>query len=141
VRGDYFHNEILPRPLDQVGKECAATVYVEHPVRIGGTTCYADRVFEKGGRRIVVEVKQLCRGTDNDVRKAVALNAQLLLMVTPDALTAQACRRQLRRHPPGDAKLKVIACPLGAAVEILRQALTAPHSPAAPVAHSPRTES
>jgi hypothetical protein len=38
----------------------------------------------------------------------------------------------LRRHPPLAAKVKVIACPLGAALEILRQALDASRSRSAP---------
>ena len=133
MRGDHLHNVILVRQLRQVGEECGATVTAEQPVPIEGNVSYADLLIEKGGQRIVCEAETTWRrcGVDNDVRKAVALGAQLLLIATPDTLTAQACRRQLRNHLPQNKKLKVIACPLGSASEILRQTLNAiPDRPA-----------
>jgi hypothetical protein len=96
--------------------------------------------MEKDGRRIVGAAERSSHRVDNDVRKAVALGAQLLLIVTPDSLAAHKCRRQLRRHPPLAAKVKVIACPLGAALEILRQVLDASRSQPAPGAPQPRTQ-
>jgi hypothetical protein len=103
-------------------------------VQIGPTTWYADLAIEKDGRRIVGKVEPSCRRVGQDVGTAAALGAQLLLIVTPDPLTAQACRRRLRRLPPVGARFTVMACPLGAALEILRQALTAERGLAAPVA-------
>jgi len=132
VRGDLSHNDILFGRLRQVAEACGATIYSDQTVQTGDTTCYADLVLEKDGRRIIGAAEQSYRRVDHDVRKAVALGAQLLLIVTPDSLTAQRCRRKLRRHPPLAAKIKVIACPLGAALEILRQALGASHSQPAP---------
>jgi len=140
VRADLSHNDILVGRLRLVAEACGATVYSEQPVQIANTTCYADLVVEKDGRRIVSAAEQSCRRVDNDVRKAVALGAQLLLIVTPDSFTAQSCRRRLRRHPPLVAKIKVIACPLGAALEILRQALDASRSQPALGAPLPRTQ-
>ena len=141
MSGDPFPNNVPAGRLRQVAEECGATVYAEQPARIGQTTCYADLVIEKDGRRIVGKVEPSCRRVGQDVGTAVALGAHLLLIVTPDAPTAQACRRRLRRLPPVGARLNVMACPLGAALEILRQALTDPRGPAAPVACNPRRES
>lgn len=121
----FCHQEILTRPLQKVAEECGATVRAEQPVRMGGTVSFADLVITKDGRTIVCEPEQSRHRVLNDVRKAAALGAQLLLIVTPDSLTAQSCRRQLRRCPPLDAKIKVICCPLGSALEILRQTLSA----------------
>jgi len=128
MRGDPFHNEILVGRLRQIAEECGATVSTERPVPIDGSVSYADLVIEKDGQVTVCEAEQTRHGVGNDRRKAVALGARLLLIATPDSLTAQACRRQLRRCPPLDAKLKVIVCPLGAALEILRQTLNADSS-------------
>jgi len=121
----FCHEEILVRRLRKVAEECGATVHSEQPVRMDGTVSYADLVMTKDGRITVCEPEQSRHRVSNDVRKAVAIGAQLLLIVTPDSLTAQSCRRQLRRCPPLDAKLKVIVCPLGSALEILRQTLSA----------------
>lgn len=140
MTGDLSHNDILVGRLRQVAEACGATTYSGQPVQIGDTTCYADRVMEKDGRRIVGAAERSSHRVDNDVRKAVALGAQLLLIVTPDSLAAHKCRRQLRRHPPLAAKVKVIACPLGAALEILRQVLDASRSQPAPGAPQPRTQ-
>jgi hypothetical protein len=61
---------------------------------------------------------------ENDRAKAIALGARRLLIATPDARTAHACRRALRRFPPALPELTIIICPLGAALEILRQVLS-----------------
>jgi hypothetical protein len=140
VKADLSHNDILVGRLRQVAEASGATVYSEQPVRIGDTACYAGLVVEKDGRHIVGVAKQSYRRVDNDVRKAVALGAQLLLIVTPDSFTAQKCRRQLSRHPPLAAKTTVIACTLGAALEILRQALDASRSLPLPGAPHPKTQ-
>ena len=140
MRADLSHNDILVGRLRQVAEACGATVYSEQPVQIANITRYADLVVEKDGRRIVGAAEQSYRRVDNHVRKAVALGAQLLLIVTPDSFTAQRCRRQLRRHPPLVAKIKVIACPLGAALEILRQALDASRNQPALGAPLPRRQ-
>lgn len=141
MRGDPSPNTVPADRLRRVAEECGASVCAEQSVRVGKTNCYAELVFEKDGRRIVGKVEPSCRQARKEVDTAVALDAQLLLIVTPDAPTAHACRRQLRRHPHVGSRLNVIACPLGAALEILRQTLTPPRGPAAPVARNPGKES
>lgn len=138
MRGDSFHNDILVRRLHQVAEECGAVVQTEAPVPLDGNVGYADLLIEKSGRRVVGEAEQTWHRVGNDVRKAVALGAELLLIATPDSVTAQACRRQLRRQTPPDSKLKVIICPLGAALEILRQTLSAQAGAPAPVPPDPK---
>jgi hypothetical protein len=141
MRGDSCHNDILVRRLRQVAEECGATVCVEQLVRLDHDAIgYADLVISKAGHITVCEPERFWRRVGNDLRKAIALRADLLLIATPDAPTAQACRRQLRRCPRPDAKLKVIVCPLGAALEILRATLSAAPGPAVPVAPNQRKE-
>jgi hypothetical protein len=140
MRGEFFHNYMVHR-LRQVGVECGAKVSVELLVRLDDDTIgYADLVVRKGGFLGACEPEQSGRRAGNDRRKAIAIGANLLLIATPDARTAQACRRELRRHPQPDAKLKVIVCPLGAALEILRATLNAADWPARPVTPNPRKE-
>ena len=141
MRGGFFHNDVLVRRLQQVAEECGASVRTEAPVRIDGTVSYIDLVVEKDGQLTVCEVEQAWHRVQNDRRKAVALGAGLLLIATPDAPTAHACRSQLRRHPCPDAQIKVIVCPLGAALEMLRQSLNAQHAQPARGTPNQRKES
>lgn len=141
MRGDPFHNDMLVGRLRQVAEACAATVFTEHPVPLDGSVSYADLVVKAHGQVTVCEAEQSRHRIGNDLRKAVALDADWLLIATPDAPIAQACRRQLQRIPPPAGKLKVIVCPLGAALEILRQILTTPTRSAASDTPNPRKES
>jgi len=134
MRGEFWHKEILARRLRQTAEACGATVQVEVTVRVNDVPHYIDLLFEKGGRRFVAEPEQTSRRVHNDVAKAVAVGAELLLIVTSDAPTAHACQRRLQRLPIANANLKVIACPLGAALEILRQTLNNANGQAARVA-------
>ena len=137
---DLLKEDVLVSRLRQVAQACGASVNSQQPTKIANTACPVNLVVEKNGRRIVGQAAPLCRRFDSDVANAVALGAQLLLIVTPDSLMAQRCRRQLRRYTPFSAKIKVIACPLGAALQILRQALDASHSPPAPSPPHPRPQ-
>ncbi len=140
MRGDFFHNEMVRR-LRQVAEGCGATVGMECLVRLDQDRFgYTDMVIRKGGFLAVCEPEQSGRRAGKDLRKASAMGANLLLIATADARTAEACRRELRRHPQLDAKLKVIVCPLGAALEILRATLNADPEPASPSAPYPRKE-
>jgi hypothetical protein len=142
MRGGFLHNQVLVGRLRQVAQECGAVVHLEVPVRIDGVVNYIDLVLEKGAQVTICEAEQTWRRVGNDVRKAVALGAHRLLIATPDSHTAHACHRQLRRHTPSGAKLQVVVCPLGAALEILRQTLNnTANAPAAavPVAQGKET--
>jgi hypothetical protein len=123
-----------------VAEECDATVRTEVPVRVDGKVSYIDLVIEKGQHVTACEPENSSRRIKNDVRKAVALCAGRLLIPTPDAPTAHACRRALRRLPRSESELEVIICPLGAALEILRQLLNADNEGAIPGAVNSRKE-
>jgi hypothetical protein len=136
------HNDTSARQLRQVGEKCGAIVTAAQPLPVKGNDNNLELPMEKEGRRIVCSAETSWRrcSVGQGVRKAAALGAQLLLIATPDSLTAQACRRQLRRLLPQAAKLRVIACPLGSAVEILRQTLNAIPNQPGPVAPDQRKE-
>jgi hypothetical protein len=112
--------------LQKVAEECDATVRVEEPVRINGVVHYVDLTVRKNGLLAVCEAEREPARVGKDREKAVALDANYLFIPAPDTLTAQACRRKLRRLPPLQQKLKVFVCPLGNAIEILRSLLTNP---------------
>ena len=124
MRGDYCHNQILVGRLQEVAAECGAAVSREHPIPVGGQIHYIDLLITHHHRVTACEPENCPARVDNDVLKAAAVGADLLLIATPDAPTAQACRRKLRRLHLPKSKLKVIICPLGAALEILRTILT-----------------
>jgi len=107
-----------------VARECDATTRVEEPVKIKGVVHYADLTVRKNGLLAVCEPEREAARVGKDREKAVALNADYLLIPTPDALIAQACRRKLGRLPRLPQKIKVFVCPLGNALEILRTILT-----------------
>jgi hypothetical protein len=124
MNGEDHHCDSWARKLWQVGEKCGATVTAQQSPR---RECSPYLLMEKGARRIVCSLQTSWRGclVGRDVSKAATMDAQLLLITTPDSLTAQACRRQLRRRLPEATRLKVIACPLTSALEILHQTLNA----------------
>ena len=124
MRGWFCHNEVLTKRLQQVAVECEATVETEAPVRVGEHICYGDLLVRKYGRSTLCELETSSQGVDKDLRKASALGAEVLLIATPDAPTAHACQRRLQRCRELAPTLKVMICPLGAALGILRAILT-----------------
>lgn len=129
MRGEFFHNRILVGRLEQEASECGATTSTEQPVQINGRAHYSDLVITHQGQTIVCEAENVPARVGNDVLKAVVIGAGTLIIATPDAPTAQACRRKLRRLKQPQSDLQVIICPLGAALEILRAILTKPVTP------------
>jgi len=129
MRGGFCHNEIMTGRLRQVATECGAATSGEHPVLVGGQTHYIDLLITQPGQVTACEPESSPARVDQDVLKADAVGASRLLIATLDAPTAHACRRRLRRLHLPKSDLKVIICPLGAALEILRTILTQPTTP------------
>ena len=74
---------------------------------------------ELGGMRLVCEVELGPGRVLNDVRKAEARGADLLLIVTPTATEARSIRRRLRTFPRSRVRVRVR--PMGLAITDLSQ--------------------
>lgn len=97
MRGGFIHNYVLIagllRSFEAQGWSCDTEV----PVRMGETIGFVDLLAERDGYCIAVEAEMSARRVDRDLRKADALRATELWIVTPNAHIAGAVRRALHR--------------------------------------------
>jgi len=118
MRGDFFHNHCLIEPIASAFTRMGGDIHREFPVRPGRYSRYADLVINLDGSLIVVEGESVTGRVMNDIAKAEALRAGLLLLVTPHRKAATAIQRKLRRIslPAG---LRIWVMPLGSALQRL----------------------
>lgn len=131
MRGDsYEHHTMIELP-ERCAVHHGAQTEREHFVRLGESHGYIDLLIGLGPLLIANEAENDSRRVENDVRKAVALRATHLLIVTPTAAVARACKRKLAGIPIPAGGLKVLVCTLGTALHRL-SALLASASAAQP---------
>ncbi len=83
MRGKFTHNRCLIEPIAAAFARLGGCVHREFPIRPGRYPRYADLVVDLDGKTIVVEGESSSDRVPNDVNKAAALKALLLLFVTP----------------------------------------------------------
>ena len=91
MRGGFLHNEILVRPIERFFLSVGGLVCREYPAGNG----FVDLFIQWESYRIVTEAELQWRRIGNDVVKATALHADLLLIVTPTWQTARLVRRKI----------------------------------------------
>ena len=114
MRGKFLHNQILVSRLEEAFHNLGGTTRIEH--RVGHR--FIDLFVEWEGWRFVIEVELTADRVANDVVKAVAAQADLLLIVSPNRRAAAAVNRKLARLsvPSG---LVVWSLPFGPALQRL----------------------
>ena len=118
--GQFLHNRIMVGQLAAAFQRIGADVRCEHPVRLGRHPRFVDILAVIGALRIVCEAERNARRARNDVSKALALRASLLLIVVPNASVAASAKRQLAaEHDAGPAGLTILVLTLGAALQLL----------------------
>lgn len=132
MRGTSYCHRTMIETIACLAAQRGAEVKLEHAVPIGLAHGFVDVFIRLGGLRIAVEAEQSARRVGNDVRKAAALRATHLLIVTPTARVARTCASELARHPHSGVEITV--CTLGTALHLLPKLFTA----AAPAAE-PKT--
>ncbi len=118
----FVHEEILLRPV--AGHFCKAGARIHHQYRTGPgrRAGMIDLFIEYGSHRIAIEAETSPDRVGNDVAKAVAVRATLLLIIAPERRIAKAVRRRLNRpnSPGASDELEVWVLPLGQALQRIR---------------------
>lgn len=126
MRGGFLHNRVLVEAIALLLLELGAPFQLEYPVRLADSVGFADVFAVHGSLRIVCEIELTADRVWNDVAKAVALQANLLLIVTPTGAVARRIRKCLRysatQSVPGE--LEICVLPFGKALQWLRNKLS-----------------
>lgn len=96
MRGNTIHNQLL-KPFAQRFQERRASIQWEYPTRIGKGAGFIDLFITYQEHDICIEAELSADRVPNDVKKAIAVNASLLLIVTPNAQVKAAAQRKLIR--------------------------------------------
>ncbi len=97
MRGGFVHNRVLVDRLDAAFRAIGAATWLECPIGPGFPRGFVDILATREGVRVVCEVELRANRVDHAVRKAAWLNADYLLLVTPNGRTARAIRARLAR--------------------------------------------
>ena len=96
-QGGYLTRYCLIAPVAKTARDLSATVFPEYTVRLNQTVGYVDLRIDLGPVRIAVEAELETKRLENDVLKAIALPAHLLLIVVPNWTTCKAARKAMAR--------------------------------------------
>jgi len=126
VRGRFLHNDVLVAPVAALLREYGVQSQLEHATESGRGTTFVDLLAVRESLRLVCEAELSPDRVWNDVNKAVSLEANLLLIVVPNARIARRVRRRLSRLtvPMIPESLDIWILPLGPALQRLREKLS-----------------
>lgn len=125
MRGKFLHNTVLISRIAALFHQTDATIYHEYPTGPGRTAGFVDLFILYKTWRFAVEAELSADRVSNDVAKAIALRADLLLIVTPNSRVATAVRRQVQRLRSNQRGLvipnwlTIWSLPLGPAIQRL----------------------
>ena len=124
MRGGFLHNEVLVKTMERVAFRHGATVEQEAPTGEGRKVGFIDLLITYRGCRIAVEAELTDARVVNDVAKATAVDADLLLIVMPTAREVRSAQAKLRREAVGRRELEttVLVTTLGQAIQRLKSA-------------------
>ncbi len=122
MRGGFLHNQILIAPIETHFFKLGAQVHREYPVTIGSNMSFVDLFVVYNSSRIVCEAELTADRVLNDLDKAAALQASILLIVTPNWLVARAAERRVNRagNRTCAGSLDLFILPIGHAMQWLR---------------------
>lgn len=114
MKGNWLHNRILLAPVLEAAR-ALATIRCEVRVDPVQRPRSADAVIDWPGFRAVVEAENRSEREVGDVYKAIALKADVLLLVTPTSQVAQSIRASLKRAGMEASGLRILVLTQGAA--------------------------
>lgn len=119
MRGKFIHNGVMISSLVAALRLRRYHFYLEYPVRRGKHPPSADIFFRANNGWVVIEVERTTARISNDLKKAQALHADLLLLVMPNAQKAKAARSVVHRLAQrGDnASPRISVMTLGVAIQ------------------------
>ena len=120
MRGRFLHNRVILAQVEERFRRLGASVFQEYPAKTGKRTRFVDLFVLLHGVRVVCEAELSFARIPNDVAKAIALDADLLLIVVS---TSAACRKtqlQLKKTLTVLPGLTISILPLGVAIKRLK---------------------
>ncbi len=96
-QGGYLTRYCLIAPVAKTARALGATVFPEHTVRLAQTVGYVDLRIDLGPVRIAAEAELGTKPLDNDLLKAIALPAHLLLVLVPNWSSCKKARQAMAR--------------------------------------------
>lgn len=120
MRGRFLHNKILIAAVEERFLALGATVSREHSVKVRDRICYVDLFVSYGDSRIACEAELTTDRILNDIAKAIALDADMLLILVPTSTMARKVQERLTMTMPGPSLIAISVLPLGVALERLR---------------------
>lgn len=126
MRGQFLHNDILVAPIAALLREYGVRSQLEYAIESGRGVGFVDLFAVQESFRLVCEAELSPDRVWNDIRKAVALQADLLLIVVPTVRMARRIRRRLQhpRCPAAPENLDIWILPLGPALQRLREMMS-----------------
>lgn len=119
MRGGFLHNQVIAAGLRAALEGLGARVKAEYPAGPGRRAGAVDLYAELNGGRLVCEVELGPRRVLQDVRKAEAIHADILVIVAPTPRAARIIRHRLRTTTGSDVSIRVL--PYGLAIKYLSQ--------------------
>ena len=113
MRGGFLHNQVLIPPIENHFERLGAHVAREYPTGEGRQVGFVDLFVEHGAWRISCEAELTAHRIENDLEKAAALHASLLLIVVPEPRVARAVRRRVVACDSEQKRLPIWILPLG----------------------------
>jgi len=130
VRGHFVHNDVLLDPAVRLLRQHGADVHSEHPIALGSAWGSVDSFAIWRSLRIVIEAELSPERVAKDVTKAVALEADLLLIIVPNWRVARGARKKLEKlGVPAPSQMEFWILPLGTAMKRLRDLMSLLDSP------------
>jgi hypothetical protein len=121
VRGGFVHNRVLVDSIRKLAVAHGAAVSEEHRVSVGGKPGFVDLMIQIPSAVVVCEAELGPRRAVWDVAKASALDADLLLIVTPTRGVATRIQARLAESEIGNPELEIWVLPLGVARQRLHK--------------------
>jgi len=100
MRGNFIHNRVLLEPIESHFRRLRALVYLEYPTRMGRQAGFIDLFILHGPHRIACEAELSPDRVRNDVVKARAVHATLLLIVSTNVSVVRTIDQRLRSWGP-----------------------------------------
>lgn len=121
--GGFLHQRLILRPIETLCQSKHAAIRREHPVQVDSRLCFLDLTVSFGSWLVAIEAETGVRRLRSDIEKAVAIKADLLLIVVANWRIAEASRKRLvklyGRVPLSDNLLPVLVLPVGPALQCI----------------------
>lgn len=120
MRGRFLHNKVILAQVEEKFRELGASVFQEYPAKTGKRTRFVDLFVLLNGVRVVCEAELSFARILNDVAKAIALDADLLLIIVSTSAACRKTQKQLKKTVTALPGFTISILPLGVAIKRLK---------------------